>query len=100
MWVSVKGMLGTSTLLDYAIPTWIKILIFQAVACVGIEIEHNTSMPTNIPTKIVDATGLEYTLGNRIRALKQGMPRLFTPWHSSLYPNLASPTGFEPVLAA
>ena len=79
---------------------YIKILIMQAVACVGIEIQHNTSMPTNIPTKIVDAIGLGYTSGNRTEALKQGMPRLFTPWHSSLYPNLASPTGFEPVLAA
>jgi hypothetical protein len=72
----------------------------SSCCCVGIEIQHNTAMPTNIPTKIVDATGLEYTWGNHTGSLKQGMPRLFTPWHSSLYPNLASPTGFEPVLAA
>ncbi len=100
MWVSVKGIFATSTLLDNLIPTWTNLHIFQQVVFVGIGIEHNTLMPTNIPRKIVDATGLEYTWGNRIGALKQRMPRLFTSWHSSLYPNLASSTGFEHVLAA
>ena len=36
MWVSVKGIFATSTLLDNLIPTWTNLPIFQHVAFVGI----------------------------------------------------------------
>ena len=61
---------------------------------------RTTFLPTDIPTKCLDASGRGWTSGNRTGSKKERMPMSFGLWHSSLYPNLASPGGFEPPLTA
>ena len=54
---------------------------------------RTTFLPTDIPTKCLDASGRGWTSGNRTGSKKERMPMSFGLWHSSLYLNLASPNG-------
>ena len=100
MWVSVRGM-GTPWLsLDEEIPTWIKIFLIPRGYSCRYQKCRTTFLPTDIPIKCLDASGRGWTSGNHTGREKQRMPRSFGPWHSSLYLNLASPSGFEPLLTA